>query len=176
MQGCSATQVVVCYNQIRFQEEVNMVLAHELIHAYDHCRAKNVDWHNCEHHACSEVCWGEYWHAWKGWITISALSCSGKLSQPGLLGDRCTLLLLWATDRRHCMQVRAANLSGDCQFGHEWNRGNFGLKGQHQTCVRRRAQLSVAMNPNCKGIRAKAAVDAAFPPCFEDTSPFDRIP
>ena len=48
-------QVVVCYNQIRFQEEVNMVLAHELIHAYDHCRAKNVDWHNCEHHACSEV-------------------------------------------------------------------------------------------------------------------------
>lgn len=48
-------QVVVCYDQIRFQEEVNMVLAHELIHAYDHCRAKNVDWHNCEHHACSEV-------------------------------------------------------------------------------------------------------------------------
>ena len=75
-----------------------------------------------------------------------------------------------------CLQVRAANLSGDCHVGHEWNRGNFGLRGHHQVCVRRRAQLSVAMNPSCTGARAKAAVDSAFQPCFEDTAPFDRIP
>ncbi|XP_068652031.1 mitochondrial inner membrane protease ATP23-like [Aristolochia californica] len=30
-------------------------LGHELIHAYDDCRAKNLDWSICVHHACSEV-------------------------------------------------------------------------------------------------------------------------
>jgi hypothetical protein len=29
-------------------------MAHELIHAFDHCRFK-VDWSNLRHHACSEV-------------------------------------------------------------------------------------------------------------------------
>ncbi|KAJ3300464.1 Mitochondrial inner membrane protease atp23 [Borealophlyctis nickersoniae] len=29
-------------------------MAHELIHAYDHCTA-NVDWGNPEHYACSEI-------------------------------------------------------------------------------------------------------------------------
>lgn len=32
-----------------------MALTHELLHAYDHCRAANLNWTNCEHHACSEV-------------------------------------------------------------------------------------------------------------------------
>jgi hypothetical protein len=31
-----------------------LTLTHELVHAYDHCRAY-VDWSNCVHHACSEV-------------------------------------------------------------------------------------------------------------------------
>ena len=35
------------------------VLTHELIHAFDHCRA-HVDWGNLDHLACSEV---------KLWIT-----------------------------------------------------------------------------------------------------------
>lgn len=34
---------------------MNQVVIHELIHAYDECRAKNLDWTNCAHHACSEV-------------------------------------------------------------------------------------------------------------------------
>lgn len=45
----------MCHNHLGSQEEVNLALAHELIHAYDHCRGANVDWTNCEHHACSEV-------------------------------------------------------------------------------------------------------------------------
>eukprot|EP00003_Mantamonas_plastica_P018241 TRINITY_DN298_c0_g4_i2.p1 TRINITY_DN298_c0_g4~~TRINITY_DN298_c0_g4_i2.p1 ORF type:complete len:113 (+),score=0.07 TRINITY_DN298_c0_g4_i2:162-500(+) len=36
------------------QEMVNEAITHELVHAYDHCRAE-VDWTNLEHHACSEV-------------------------------------------------------------------------------------------------------------------------
>lgn len=119
--------MVICSNHLSAQEEVSHALTHELIHAYDHCRGADLDWTNCEHHACSEV--------------------------------------------------RAASLSGDCHFKQELMRGNTGFRGQHQRCVRRRAELSVAMNPHCRGPgRAKQAVDNAFEQCFADTAPFDRIP
>lgn len=90
-------------------------------------RAKDLDWTNCEHHACSEV--------------------------------------------------RAASLSGDCKWRLEAMRGHFGVGGGHQKCVRRRAELSVSMNPFCGGGgKAKKAVDKVFDACFADTAPFDRRP
>lgn len=126
--GFRATDgVVICHNHLASQEEINHALTHELIHAYDHCRAKDLDWCNCEHHACSEV--------------------------------------------------RAASLSGDCNYKMELLRGHFGVGGQHQKCVRRRAELSVSMNPNCSRTgQAKNAVDKVFDACFADTSPFERRP
>ena len=130
------------------------------MHAYDHCRARDLNWSDCDHHACSEV--------------------------------------------------RAAALSGDCSFGAEASRGNWGLRAQAQACARRRAALSVAMNPACRGNssstsssiggkgaagtsagaagpfgsglntnnnrRAREAVDRVFDACFADTAPFDRMP
>lgn len=50
------------------------------------------------------------------------------------------------------LQIRAANLSGDCAFGMEFVRGNLSeaLVGQHKRCVRRRALLSVSLNPYCQ--------------------------
>lgn len=48
-------QVILCANHLGYQDEVNTILAHELVHAYDYCRVKNMDWHNLRHHACSEV-------------------------------------------------------------------------------------------------------------------------
>ena len=98
--------VVVCSNHLKTQTEIDNVLAHELIHAFDHCRAKDLDWGSCVHHACSEV--------------------------------------------------RAANLSGDCHMKQEWLRGNLGVLKQHQACVKRRAELSVAMNPLCAGAAARS--------------------
>ncbi|KAL0858185.1 hypothetical protein Bca101_063339 [Brassica carinata] len=47
--------ITVCSNYLTIQDEVNQVVIHELIHAYDECRAKNLDWSNCAHHACSEI-------------------------------------------------------------------------------------------------------------------------
>ncbi|XP_057437413.1 mitochondrial inner membrane protease ATP23-like isoform X2 [Lotus japonicus] len=47
--------IVVCSDQIGSQDEVNQVIMHELIHAFDDCRAANLDWLNCAHHACSEI-------------------------------------------------------------------------------------------------------------------------
>ena len=47
---------MVCSNHMNIQDDVNQVVAHELIHAYDDCQAANLDWADCAHHACSEVC------------------------------------------------------------------------------------------------------------------------
>ncbi|XP_020571016.1 mitochondrial inner membrane protease ATP23-like isoform X2 [Phalaenopsis equestris] len=47
--------IIVCCNHLAYQDEINQVLIHELIHAYDDCRAKNMDWKNCAHHACTEI-------------------------------------------------------------------------------------------------------------------------
>jgi len=55
--GCAfgrAAGVVLCENHSLSQSDVNDVVTHELIHAFDHCRAK-VDWDDCVHHACSEI-------------------------------------------------------------------------------------------------------------------------
>ncbi|CAI5535372.1 unnamed protein product [Closterium sp. Naga37s-1] len=166
--------VVVCANHVGGQDEVDVVVAHELVHALDHCRAKNLHWPDLQHHACSEI--------------------------------------------------RAANLSGACHMHREFNtRGSdFVFRNGHPQCVRRKAQLSVAMNPFCSDTpptsatattatatattttttttngssangsssgseasssssaacmaRARAAVDAVWDVCYHDTTPFDRIP
>lgn len=47
--------IIVCSNHMNLQDEVDQVLIHELIHAYDDCTAKNLNWANCAHHACSEI-------------------------------------------------------------------------------------------------------------------------
>lgn len=54
----SLEQIAICSNHLLTgtQGEVDQILTHELVHAYDHCRAANLDWSNCQHHACSEVC------------------------------------------------------------------------------------------------------------------------
>ncbi|XP_057778334.1 mitochondrial inner membrane protease ATP23-like [Salvia miltiorrhiza] len=35
-------------------DQVVQVVIHELVRAYDECRAANLDWTNCAHHACNE--------------------------------------------------------------------------------------------------------------------------
>ncbi|KAG7234545.1 hypothetical protein INR49_003931 [Caranx melampygus] len=51
----ASSQIVLCQNNIHQQSHMNRVVTHELIHAFDHCRA-HVDWfNNFRHLACSEV-------------------------------------------------------------------------------------------------------------------------
>ena len=113
------------------QAEVTRAVAHELVHAFDSCRAA-LDPRDCSHVACTEV--------------------------------------------------RAANLSGDCDFSVEVGRfaarafspsallagalggpaaagagggggsgggASFTLAGHQQQCVRRRAQLSLSLHEQC---------------------------
>lgn len=51
----TSSQIVLCQNNIHKQSHMNRVVTHELIHAFDHCRA-HVDWfNNYRHLACSEI-------------------------------------------------------------------------------------------------------------------------
>eukprot|EP01027_Heterolobosea_sp_BB2_P015965 GEZU01022798.1.p1 GENE.GEZU01022798.1~~GEZU01022798.1.p1 ORF type:complete len:252 (+),score=2.34 GEZU01022798.1:122-877(+) len=47
-------QVILCENKLGTYPQYENTLLHELIHAFDDCRAK-LDWSNCLHQACSEV-------------------------------------------------------------------------------------------------------------------------
>jgi inner membrane protease ATP23 len=46
--------ILLCQNRVYYKKRMEDTMAHELIHAFDHCRF-NVDWNNLRHHACSEV-------------------------------------------------------------------------------------------------------------------------
>ncbi|XP_018417091.1 PREDICTED: mitochondrial inner membrane protease ATP23 homolog [Nanorana parkeri] len=51
----ATSEIVLCQNTITDQKQMNRVVTHELIHAYDHCRA-HVDFSsNLQHLACSEI-------------------------------------------------------------------------------------------------------------------------
>ena len=88
-------------------------------------------------------------------------------------------------DCRHiaCTEVRAANLSGDCDFSVDLMRGGLTaaaplqLAGHQQRCVRRRAELSLRAHPQCVGAgdppRAfRDTVDDVWDACYRDTEPF----
>lgn len=106
------------------QEVFDRTLTHELVHAYDQCRA-NVDWKDLRHVACSEI--------------------------------------------------RASQLSGECEFKQEVDRGSFGFMKQHQKCIRRRAALSVGLahNGTSKEV-AEKAVDSVYDQCYKDLAPFRK--
>lgn len=78
-----------------------------------------------------------------------------------------------------CTEIRAENLSGECNMSWEFLRGKLeggtSLFGHGKNCVRRRAIDSVRANPNCNS-RAELYVDAAMERCYADTFPFERHP
>ncbi|KAF9150823.1 Mitochondrial inner membrane protease atp23 [Linnemannia schmuckeri] len=91
--------------------------------------------------------------------------------------DHCVFNLDWDNLRHHaCSEVRAAALSGDCNWSREVRRGFYTFTKQHQECVKRRATLSVAGNPKCPSRdAAEKAVNAVFESCYNDTRPFDEF-
>ena len=78
-----------------------------------------------------------------------------------------------------CTEVRAANLSGDCDFLVEAGRApvqllSGGLGGAQQRCVRRRAELSLSMHPHCNKNPGDVdrTVASVWSPCYSDAAPF----
>eukprot|EP00980_Cylindrotheca_fusiformis_P010855 scaffold2462_cov127-Cylindrotheca_fusiformis.AAC.12 len=119
-------EIYLCQEHVTGAKHASSILAHELIHAIDMCRAKMDPLHNCMHLACTEI--------------------------------------------------RAENLSGECNMNWEFMRGKLdSWFGHGQQCVRRRAIDSVSANPNCTQ-KAELYVDAAMKRCYNDTFPFERHP
>lgn len=118
--------ILLCANWIKDKYNLEDILTHELIHAYDHLKF-NVDLNNLKHHACTEI--------------------------------------------------RASMLSGECRIFSEIKRtglSNFDKK--FQSCIKRRAILSVTANPNCKDKEeAERVVNSVWTSCFNDTRPFERV-
>ena len=91
--------------------------------------------------------------------------------------DDARALMDWNDLTQHaCTEIRAANLSGDCTMWREIDRGQLRqIGGAGMQCVRRRAQLSVAMHPDCPdAAAAAAAVERAWESCYYDNAPFDQ--
>ncbi|EDP41895.1 hypothetical protein MGL_3576 [Malassezia globosa CBS 7966] len=90
--------------------------------------------------------------------------------------DHCRFKVDWGNLRHHaCSEIRAASLSGDCNWTREINRRHFALSKQHQNCVKRRGILSVRGNPACKSEEmAMKVVEDVWDSCFHDTRPFDE--
>ncbi|KAK6454384.1 mitochondrial inner membrane protease ATP23 [Scheffersomyces xylosifermentans] len=82
-------------------------------------------------------------------------------------------------DLKHhaCTEIRASMLSGECRIFNEIKKtglGDFGRK--FQSCIKRRAILSVSANPACKDkAEAEKVVNAVWQSCFNDTRPFERV-
>lgn len=78
-----------------------------------------------------------------------------------------------------CTEIRAENLSGECNMSWEFLRGKLNTSssifGHGKDCTKRRAIDSVKANPNCTE-RAELYVDAAMERCYADTFPFERHP
>ncbi|KAL6562032.1 hypothetical protein OROGR_003039 [Orobanche gracilis] len=47
--------IVLCGNHMAYEDYIVQAMIHELIHAYDDCRAANLDWSNRFHQSCSEI-------------------------------------------------------------------------------------------------------------------------
>ena len=75
-----------------------------------------------------------------------------------------------------CTEIRAANLSGDCNFGLELIRGRgLGFTQHKPECIKRIATQSISMNPACSE-KAKHYIEKVWDICSTDTRPFDHVP
>ena len=91
--------------------------------------------------------------------------------------DHCRTDIDWTNCKQHaCTEIRASNLSTECRFFQELQRLEININGGQADCVRRRAELSVSMNPHCRGAKAAVAVDEVFDACYKDTAPCATIP
>jgi len=73
-----------------------------------------------------------------------------------------------------CTEIRANNLSGQCNWSNEFKRGNRTITQQHRRCVRRRALQSLQAIEGCQD--SQEIIDRVWLPCYEDHEPFGFRP
>ena len=130
-----------------------------------------------------ELLIGGYWDTERGVVL-----CQNRPRSPSQMGRTMLHELVHAFDfcrvemnptsclHMACTEIRAANLSGDCNLSMELMRGRgLGFTAHKQECVKRIAASSLSINPGCKE-HAVRAVELAWAHCWPDLQPFDHIP
>lgn len=146
--------VVVCANHVQGKAGLLETLRHELIHAYDYCTKS---------------------FAFSAIKAVSSTT-SSHTTTCAMTGDQRNDIQL------ACSEIRAASMSGDCRWVNEFLRMNWGrsllapFRGQHDSCVKRRAILSLTNAHHMSSDKAEDLVDRAFPACIRDYSPFVAFP
>jgi mitochondrial inner membrane protease ATP23 len=138
--------IMLCANWVEKRSILEDVMAHEMVHAYDHLRFKTTLDHTADlrHIACSEVGGAE-----GEWGQIRLTERQIRASN---LSGECR----WANEFFRNKVLAFTN--------------------HHQDCVRRRAVYSVKNRPNCKDdLEAVKVVNEVWDSCFRDTRPFDEI-
>jgi inner membrane protease ATP23 len=92
--------------------------------------------------------------------------------------DHCRARVNWTDDRQlACSEIRAQHLSGNCAFDFELQRGTafamLTLRDTYQSCIKRQAAWNMMTERNMTSKEAHHALDAVFPVCVSDTSPFN---
>ncbi|KAF2836131.1 hypothetical protein M501DRAFT_997378 [Patellaria atrata CBS 101060] len=117
------------------------------------------------------------------------LLCANKIKARGEMEDTIAHEMVHAYDHlrfkverwnlRHqaCTEIRASTLSGECRFTREFfTKGQWKLSSHLQTCVKRRAAISLLARPGVRDdVHAAKLVNEVWDSCFGDTRPFDEI-
>lgn len=93
-------------------------------------------------------------------LTTQAHTSNTLLHETVHAFDACRANLNWGNCVHHaCSEIRAATLSGDCNFTREvFLRRKYGFAKQFQRCVKRRAELSVSLNPYCDSLDVRLCI------------------
>ena len=90
--------------------------------------------------------------------------------------DNCKMKIKHENCLQHaCTEIRAASLSGECNYWQEFQRGNRNIAAGGKECVQRRARMSLESNPHCKDV-AMDAVLASWDFCSKQKEPLGEWP
>ena len=155
---------------------MNDTLTHELIHAYDYCRAE-LDWNNLGHLACTEV----------------SVMTAGIMAHPPWGNTIC--FSVDGTDQSSQSEWRLLFLEGEFCQAQVWMEETSPSERPEnlisvitlsnvscciflfvQVCVKERAIRSILCVQDVTQEEARQAVEKVFDSCFKDTVPFERVP
>lgn len=132
--------IEICHNHLQTKWQLTDILIHELIHAYDDC------------------------------IDPMAISIDKKNINPEPYQEKIATVtsLPDHLSKSICSEIRASNLSDDCQWNKEILRGYFNPIDYYRNCIKRRTMKSLSNN---EAINEKE-FDRIYNLCINNRNPF----
>ncbi|KAK6928442.1 Peptidase M76, ATP23, partial [Dillenia turbinata] len=166
----------ISLNHMNLQDDVNQVIIHKLIHAYDERRAANLNRSNCSHHACNEV----------------RIPCDKpflNMIHAGHLSGDCHYKREWLHGTPSIYMGRRYYADGGGLHVQHHQAGGRSVHGQAtvpgwlskitlpfvEDSLCEEKSYEICNGLAASGVAAKDAVEAVWDTCYNDTNPFDRI-